>query len=96
MLRGIFPVFSVLYLFSDMLATITTYATFTVASQVSRICFILPSAVGQLRMCDAYSVDTVESLQSHSILTMSHWTSVLPVCFLSQGTQVQILWGVLM
>jgi hypothetical protein len=37
----------------------------------------------------------VESLQSHMILTMSHWSSGL-LCFPSQGTQVQILWGVLM
>jgi hypothetical protein len=28
--------------------------------------------------------------------TMSHWSSGLPVCFLSQGTQVQIPRGVLM
>ncbi len=35
----------------------------------------------------------VESLQSHMILTMSHWSSGLPVCFPSQGTQVQIPWG---
>jgi hypothetical protein len=35
----------------------------------------------------------VESLQSHFILTMSHWSSGLPVCFPSQGTQVQIPWG---
>jgi hypothetical protein len=35
----------------------------------------------------------VESLQSHMILTMSHWSSRLPVCFPSQGTQVQIPWG---
>jgi hypothetical protein len=35
----------------------------------------------------------VRSLQSHFILTMSHWFSGLPVCFLSQGTQVQITWG---
>jgi hypothetical protein len=27
---------------------------------------------------------------------MSHWSSGLPVCFPSQGTQVQIPWGVLM
>ncbi len=38
----------------------------------------------------------LESLQSHFILTMSHWSSGLPVCFLSQGTQVQIPRGVLM
>jgi hypothetical protein len=38
----------------------------------------------------------VESLQSRFILTMSHWSSGLPVCFPSQGTQVQIPWGVLM
>jgi hypothetical protein len=38
----------------------------------------------------------VESLQSHFILTMSHWSSRLPVCFPSQGTQVQIPRGVLM
>jgi hypothetical protein len=36
---------------------------------------------------------TVESLHSHFILTMSHWSTGLPVCFLSQGTQVQIQWG---
>jgi hypothetical protein len=39
---------------------------------------------------------TVESLQSHFIITMSHWSSGLPVCFPSQGTQVQIPRGVLM
>jgi hypothetical protein len=38
----------------------------------------------------------VESLQSHFILTMSHWSSGLPICFLSQGTQVQIPRGVLL
>jgi hypothetical protein len=38
----------------------------------------------------------VESLQSHFILTMSHLSSGLPVCFPSQGTWVQIPWGVLM
>jgi hypothetical protein len=27
------------------------------------------------------------------ILTMSRWSSGLPVCFLPQGTQVQIPWG---
>ncbi len=35
----------------------------------------------------------VESLQSHFILTMSHWSSGLPVCFPSQGTWVQNPWG---
>ncbi len=35
----------------------------------------------------------VESLQSHSILTMSHWSSGLTLCFLSQGTWVQNPWG---
>jgi hypothetical protein len=38
---------------------------------------------------------TVESLQSDFILTKSHWSSGLPVCFPSQGTQVQIPRGVL-
>jgi hypothetical protein len=28
----------------------------------------------------------VQILQSHFIPTMSHWSSGLPVCFLSQGT----------
>jgi hypothetical protein len=37
----------------------------------------------------------VESLQSHFILTMSHWSSGIPICFPSQGTRVQIPWGVL-
>ncbi len=31
----------------------------------------------------------VESLQSHCIHTMSHWSSGLPIWFLSGGTQVQ-------
>jgi hypothetical protein len=35
----------------------------------------------------------VESLQYHMILTMSHWSSGLPVCSQPQGTQVQISWG---
>ncbi len=35
----------------------------------------------------------VQILQSHMILTMSHWSSGLPVCFLPQGTQVQTPWG---
>jgi hypothetical protein len=39
--------------------------------------------------------DLVESLQSHFILIMYHWSSGLPVCFLFKGTQVQIPWGVL-
>jgi hypothetical protein len=38
----------------------------------------------------------VESLQPHIILTMSHWSSGLPVCFPPQGTQVQNPRGVLM
>jgi hypothetical protein len=37
----------------------------------------------------------VEILQSHFILTMSHWSSGLPICFPSQGTRVQIPWGAL-
>jgi hypothetical protein len=37
----------------------------------------------------------VESLQSHFILTMSHCSSGLPVCFPSQGTQVQFPRGYL-
>ncbi len=37
----------------------------------------------------------VGSLQSHFILTMSHWSSRLPVCFPSQETRVQNPWGVL-
>jgi hypothetical protein len=35
----------------------------------------------------------VESLQSHMILTMSHWSSGLTLCFPSQGTWVQFPWG---
>ncbi len=34
----------------------------------------------------------VESLQSHFILTTSHWSSGLPICFPSQGTWVQNPW----
>ncbi len=40
-------------------------------------------------------LEVVESLQSHFILTMSQWSSGLPVCFLSQGTWVQIPRGYL-
>ncbi len=39
---------------------------------------------------------SVKNLQSHFILTMSHWSSGLPVCFPSQGTRVQIPRWVLM
>jgi hypothetical protein len=35
----------------------------------------------------------VEILQSHFILTMSHWSSGLTLCFPSQGTWVQNPWG---
>ncbi len=35
----------------------------------------------------------VESLQSHFILTMSHWSIGLTLCFPSQGAWVQIPWG---
>jgi hypothetical protein len=35
----------------------------------------------------------VESLQSHFIFTMSHWSSGLPNCFPPQGTLVQNPWG---
>jgi hypothetical protein len=34
--------------------------------------------------------NAVKSLQSYFILTMSHWSSGLPVCFPLQGTRVQI------
>ncbi len=37
----------------------------------------------------------VERLQSLFILTMSHWSSGLPVCFLSQGTGFKSLGGYL-
>ncbi len=40
--------------------------------------------------------ESVESLQSHFIHTMSHWSSGLPVCFPSWGTRVQIPRGVIM
>ncbi len=35
----------------------------------------------------------MESLQSHFIVTMSQWSSRLPVCFPSQGTRVLNPWG---
>ncbi len=38
----------------------------------------------------------VESLQSHYIHTMSHWSRGLPVCFPSWGSQIQIPRGILM
>ncbi len=39
--------------------------------------------------------EIAESLQSLFILTMSHWSSGLPICFQSQGTGIQIPWGIL-
>ncbi len=39
--------------------------------------------------------DVVESLQSHFILIMSHWSSGLTLCFPSQGAWVQIPGGYL-
>ncbi len=47
-------------------------------------------------LCQEIYDQVVESLQSHFILTMSHWSSGLPICFPSQGTRVHILWGILM
>ncbi len=38
---------------------------------------------------------SVESLQSHFIFSMSHWSSGLPVCFPSWGTRVQTPGGYL-
>ncbi len=49
--------------------------------------------VDPCRHHELYYITLVESLQSHMILTMSHWSSGLPVCFLPKGTQVQIPWG---
>jgi hypothetical protein len=48
--------------------------------------------------CENYLefLNCVESLQSHFILIISHWSSELPVCFPSQGTWVQNPRGVLM
>jgi hypothetical protein len=51
---------------------------------------------GFLYIVIRYNYQAVESLQSHFILTMSHWSSGLPVCFPSKGTRVQIPWEVLM
>ncbi len=60
---------------------------------------MVPDPPHTLESGSSYSfkiVSSVESLQSHFIHTMSHWSSGLPVCFPSQGTQVQIPRGVLM
>jgi hypothetical protein len=43
----------------------------------------------KLEFAGLQKMKSVESLQSH----MSHWSSGLPVCFPSQGTQVQNPWG---
>ncbi len=50
-------------------------------------------ALSQISGMYNIELELVESLQSHMILTMSHWSSGLPVCFPSQGTQVQTPWG---
>ncbi len=52
----------------------------------------LPASQPQSRLLGGGG-SPVESLQSHFILTMSHWSSGLPVCFSSQGTWVQNPWG---
>ncbi len=46
---------------------------------------------GQYR--ETFDFDLVESLQSHMILTMSHWSSGLTCLLPAQGSQVQIPWG---
>jgi hypothetical protein len=43
-----------------------------------------------------FNTRTVETLQSHFILTMSHWSSGLPVCFSSQGPRFKTPVGRLM
>ncbi len=48
------------------------------------------------RWTSIFFCQVVESLQSHFILTMFHWSSGLTLCFPSQGTWIQIPWGVLM
>ncbi len=42
---------------------------------------------------DGEKCTIAESLQSHFILTMSHWSSGLTLCFPTQGTRVQNPWG---
>jgi hypothetical protein len=42
---------------------------------------------------NVFFIYIVESLQSHFILTTSHWASGLTLCFPSQGIWVQIPWG---
>ncbi len=54
--------------------------------------FCLPHQIRRSRLLGG---SPVESLQSHFIFTMSHWSSGLTLCFPSQGTWVQISWGVL-
>jgi hypothetical protein len=46
--------------------------------------------------CDLNNMVIVKSLQSHFILTMSHWSNGLTLSFSPQGTWVQIPWGILM
>jgi hypothetical protein len=46
--------------------------------------------IKQLNIACRKIQSTVHILQSHLIITMSHWSSWLPVCFPSQGTQVQV------
>jgi hypothetical protein len=52
--------------------------------------------VAMLEESHLFILCTVENLQSPFSLTMSHWSSGLTLCFLLQGTWVQIPWGVLM
>jgi hypothetical protein len=49
-----------------------------------------------MQFCAVEKLYTVKSLQSHFILTLSHWSSGLPISFPSQGTRVQNPMGVLM
>ncbi len=42
---------------------------------------------------NSFNYSNVGSLKSHFILTMSHWSGGLPVCFPSHETRVQNPWG---
>ncbi len=64
-------------------------------TQLSCLGFMLAAGLPSNRRSWLLGGSPVEILQSHFFLTMSHWSSGLPVCFPSQGTQVQIPRGYL-
>ncbi len=73
----------------DLICLIFTFLYFLHILFILNILFQFDSLQNTLLWGKQINYLLGENLQSHIILTMSHWSSVLPVCFPSQGAWVQ-------